>query len=149
LVAVGGFAGGNVYNKGSDLFSKYENAMNDFVDFLGFINTQLHSRDLPRLECFIMPANFSSIVGEFMNMTIPKYCNTLVKNRYPNGHPDLLPNNMYPGNSQLHTTEGIEIKGYINNADIFYIYQNAEKIHSPSFLKQFKTKSKILQTTIF
>lgn len=31
LVAVGGFLGGNAYNKGSDLFSKYENAMKDLV----------------------------------------------------------------------------------------------------------------------
>jgi CubicO group peptidase (beta-lactamase class C family) len=31
LVAVGGLAGASVYNKGSDLFNKYENAMNDFV----------------------------------------------------------------------------------------------------------------------
>lgn len=31
LVAVGGFLGGNVYGKGNDLFSKYENAMKDLV----------------------------------------------------------------------------------------------------------------------
>jgi CubicO group peptidase (beta-lactamase class C family) len=31
LVAVGGFAGANVYGKGTDLFNKYENAMTDLV----------------------------------------------------------------------------------------------------------------------
>lgn len=31
LVAVGGLTGANVYGKGNDLFSKYENAMNDLV----------------------------------------------------------------------------------------------------------------------
>ena len=31
LVAVGGFLGGNVYGKGSDLFSKYDNAMKNLV----------------------------------------------------------------------------------------------------------------------
>lgn len=86
-------------------------AMNDFLDFLGFINLQLNGKGLPRLECFLMPANFSSIVGEFMSATIPKHCQTLVKNRYHNGHPDLLPKGKYPGDSQLHAPEGIEIKG--------------------------------------
>jgi hypothetical protein len=41
-------------------------AMEEFVDFLGYINGQLHSKKIERLESFLMPANFSSIVGEFM-----------------------------------------------------------------------------------
>lgn len=86
-------------------------AMNDFLDFLGFINQQLHTKSIPRLESFLMPANFSSIVGEFMSASIPKHCSTLAKNRYHNGHPDLLPKGMYQGDSRLHASEGIEIKG--------------------------------------
>lgn len=58
-----------------------------------------------------MPANFSSIVGEYMNMSIPKRCKTLIKNRYHNGHPDLLPKDVFPDNSAQHATGGIEIKG--------------------------------------
>src|SRR5918992_1235671 len=64
-------------------------AMNDFVNFLGFINLQLHTREIERLETMLMPANFSSIVGEFMSSSIPKHCPTIVKNQYHNGHPDL------------------------------------------------------------
>ncbi len=86
-------------------------AMEDFVDFLGFINKQLHTRGLPRLESFLMPANFSSIVGEFMIMRIPEYCPTLVKNRYHNGHPDLIPRGIFPGDAVQYAHEGIEIKG--------------------------------------
>jgi hypothetical protein len=86
-------------------------AMNDFLDFLEFINQQLTTKSLPRLETFWMPANFSSIVGEFMSATIPKHCPTLVKNRYHNGHPDLLPKGKYAGDAQLHAPQGIEIKG--------------------------------------
>ena len=63
-------------------------AMTEFIDFLGFINVQLKTKDMSRLESFLMPANFSSIVGEFMNMSIPKYCCNLVKNQYHNSHPD-------------------------------------------------------------
>lgn len=86
-------------------------AMNDFVDFLGFINQQLNTKDIPRLETFLMPANFSSIVGEFMNMSIPKYCSSLVKNQYHNGHPDLIPKGMFPDDSVQYASEGIEVKG--------------------------------------
>jgi hypothetical protein len=86
-------------------------AMTDFLDFLGFINQQLYTREIERLENMLMPANFSSIVGEFMGSTIPKYCSTLVKNQYHNGHPDLLPANFYLNNAGQHVTEGVEIKG--------------------------------------
>jgi transcriptional regulator with XRE-family HTH domain len=63
-------------------------AMQEFISFIGFINQQLHTKEMPRLESFLMPANFSSIVGEFMNASIPKYCSAIVKNQYHNGHPD-------------------------------------------------------------
>ncbi len=85
-------------------------AMGDFIAFLSFINTQLHTRQMPRLETFLMPANFSSMVGEFMVAVIPQHCLVLVKNRYHNGHPDLLPKGMFPGDSVLHANEGIEVK---------------------------------------
>lgn len=88
-----------------------QKAMEEFIDFLGFINKQLHSRNIPRLECFLMPANFSSIVGEFMNITIPKYCASLVKNKYHNGHPDLIPKGQFPNDAVQHSVEGVEIKG--------------------------------------
>jgi hypothetical protein len=86
-------------------------AMEDFTDFLGFINQQLHTREIPRLESFLMPANFSSMVGEFMNIGLPKYCPTLVKNQYHNGHPDLVPKGMFPGDAVQYALEGIEVKG--------------------------------------
>lgn len=85
-------------------------AMVDFIDFLGFINGQLRTKRIQRLESFMMPANFSSMVGEFMATAIPKYCKTVIKNRYHNGHPDLLPKDHYPGDSVLHGIEGIELK---------------------------------------
>ena len=84
--------------------------MQEFLDFLYFLNTQMQSRSLTRLETMLMPANFSSIVGEFMNATIPKYCGGLVKNRYHNGHPDLIPANKWENDMCQHGSEGIEIK---------------------------------------
>lgn len=85
--------------------------MQEFLDFLGFLNKQMHSRALPRLESMLMPANFSSIVGEFMSATIPKHCKGLVKNRYHNGHPDLIPAGCYEKDMCQHGSRGVEIKG--------------------------------------
>lgn len=85
-------------------------AMNEFVEFLAFINGQLHSKQMPRLESFLMPASFSSLVGEFVGMRIPEYCPKLVKNQYHNGHPDLLPAGVFPGNAIAYTDEGVEVK---------------------------------------
>jgi hypothetical protein len=45
-----------------------------------------------------------------MASSIPKYCPTLVKNLYHNGHPDLVPKGFYPGDAILHGPKGIEIK---------------------------------------
>jgi hypothetical protein len=85
-------------------------AMNEFIDFIGFINQQLATRQIPRLECMLMPANFSSIVGEFIATSIPKYCDSVVRNRYHNGHPDLLPAGMFPRDACQYGHTGIEIK---------------------------------------
>ena len=86
-------------------------AMEGFVDFLEFINGQLYTKAIPRLESFLMPANFSSMVGEFINTNIPRHCFGLVKNQYHNGHPDLLPKAMFPGDAVQYAQEGIEVKG--------------------------------------
>lgn len=92
-------------------------AMVDFLDFLGTIDQSLHARGMDRLESFLMPANFSSIVGEFMGAAIPRYCPGLVKNQYHNGHPDLLPAGLFTGNAAQYAHEGIEIKAsrYLRN----------------------------------
>lgn len=85
--------------------------MNEFIDFVGFIGQQLRTKKIPRLESFLMPANFSSIVGEFATSTLPNHCPTLAKNNYHNGHPDIVPKGKYPGDSVQHDLHGIEVKG--------------------------------------
>ncbi len=85
-------------------------AMNEFAEFLGFINNQLYTRGIARFETMLMPANFSSLVGEFMGSTIPRYADGLVRNQFHNGHPDLLPAGLFPGNAAQYANAGIEIK---------------------------------------
>ena len=78
----------------------------DWVEFLTFMNEQLYAKQIPRLETFIMPASFSSMVGEFMNMRIPLYCPAIVKNKYHNGHPDLIPAGEFDHDSVQHSKIG-------------------------------------------
>jgi hypothetical protein len=86
-------------------------AMEDFQSWLGLVNGLMNQRDLPRLETMLMPANFSSIVGEFAVSSIPKYCSTVVKNAYHNGHPDMIPAGRFESDMCQHGHEGIEVKG--------------------------------------
>ncbi|MDR1850328.1 MAG: hypothetical protein LBQ75_09840 [Zoogloeaceae bacterium] len=84
--------------------------MNDFIGFMQMVNVRLHENGSPRFETMLMPANFSSIVGEFITANLPKHSLGVVKNRYHNGHPDILPAGMFSGNSQQYCHDGIEVK---------------------------------------
>jgi len=86
-------------------------AMNEYVDFIRMVNQRMHENGNARFESILMPANFSSIVGEFMSAGIPKHCASIMKNRYHNGHPDMIPAGRFPNDSVQHAEEGIEIKG--------------------------------------
>lgn len=86
-------------------------AMEEFLSFIGFINQSLHSRGIKRFETMLMPASFSSMVGEFVSSSIPTHCPTIAKNSYHNGHPDMVPAGLFPNDSVQHSDQGIEVKG--------------------------------------
>lgn len=88
-----------------------QRSMSSFTLFLGIVNQALYAKKLDRLETILMPANFSSIVGEFVGAAIPKFCPKLIRNRYPNGHPDLIPAGIYQDDRIKVAPEGIEVKG--------------------------------------
>ena len=86
-------------------------SMVDFVEFLQTVDTELVRKDMARLEDLLMPANFSTLVGEFITSNLPKHCKSIAKNAYHNGHPDLLPAGKYPENSAQHVgSDGIEVR---------------------------------------
>jgi hypothetical protein len=86
-------------------------AMEDFIEFVSVIDRQLNVKAMDKIENIIMQANFSSLVGEFVGRQIPKHCRTIVRNRYHNGHPDMLPAGKYPNDAAQHASvDGIEIK---------------------------------------
>lgn len=90
--------------------------MEDWIEFLNFINSGLESTYSFVLEDFMLNAGFSSMVSEFMCSTLPKHCCNIVKNDYPNGHPDILPRGEYPKDSVLHGDKGIEVKASRNQS---------------------------------
>ena len=117
-------------------------AMDDFIDFLGVINRELHGRKMARLESILMPANFSSMVGEFMNDRIPSHFEGIARNQYHNGHPDLLPSGVYPGNSVQYGETGIEVKAsrYVSsfqghNAEASWLMVFVFDVNSPNELQ--------------
>lgn len=86
-------------------------AMQDFIEFLTLIDTQLHGKEMGTLEGVMQQASFSNLVSEMMVAGIPKHCKTVVKNRYHNGHPDMLPAGKYAKDEAQHAgVDGIEIK---------------------------------------
>jgi hypothetical protein len=87
------------------------NSMVDFTDFLRTVDAELARKKMTRLEDMLMPANFNSLVGEFITSSLPKHCPSIAKNTYHNGHPDLLPAGKYPGDAAQHVgADGIEVK---------------------------------------
>ena len=93
-------------------------AMTDFIDFLRFINGELTSQRIAQFEDLLTTSNFSSIVSEFLSVTIPKHCPTLAKNNYHNGHPNILPVDTHPNNSiKEGRADGIDIRAsrYLEN----------------------------------
>lgn len=85
-------------------------AMQDFLEFVKMVNVALAQGQVKPMEQLFMPAMFSGIVSEFVAGRIPAHCATLVKNRYPNGFPDLIPKARYKSDAVQYGEEGIEVK---------------------------------------
>lgn len=85
-------------------------AMAEFTNFLGIINGELKRKKSKQFEYILMPANFSSVVGEYMNSSIPMFCKSVAQNGFHNGHPDIIPKGQFPNDAVQHSQTGIEIK---------------------------------------
>ena len=69
------------------------------------------TRSIGRLETLLMPANFSSLVGEFMFGEHSEVLLDDCEKRVPQRTPRPGAEGLYPGDSMLHADTGIEIKG--------------------------------------
>lgn len=85
-------------------------ALQQVYDIIHVIDSSLIRGGAERLEDFMHTANFSFLLSELIVGGVARHCGGLVKNRYHNGHPDLLPVGVYPNNSVLRADEGVEVK---------------------------------------
>lgn len=85
-------------------------AIQDVYDFFFDVNTNLVSKGLSRLDDSVRPAIMSGLLSDMLTASLAKHSRTLVVNGYFNGHPDLVVNGLYPGNSVKAGEHGVEIK---------------------------------------
>lgn len=85
-------------------------AMQDVYDLLGDINTALLGRGLRRLEETVRPAIFSGIISDAVSASLARHARVLTENRFPNGHPDLIPEGRYAHDRVSAGEDGVEIK---------------------------------------
>ncbi len=52
----------------------------------------------------------SGVLSDMLTASLATHSRTLAENQYFNGHPDLVVQGVYPGNSVKAGTEGVEIK---------------------------------------
>ena len=88
----------------------FEIAMQDVYDLFYDVNTTLLEKGLERLDDFVRPAIMSGLLSDLLTASIAKHSRALTQNRYFNGHPDLLVKGVYPNDSVLAGSEGVEIK---------------------------------------
>ena len=85
-------------------------AMQDVYDFFYDVNVGLVERGLERLDDMLRPAIMSGLLSDMLTASLAKHARTLTANLYFNGHPDLIVQGVYPGNSVRAGSEGVEIK---------------------------------------
>jgi len=85
-------------------------AMQDIYDFFFDVNSFLIRKGLERLDDMLRPAIMSGVISDMLTASLARHSRTLVENRYFNGHPDLVVQGVYSGNSVKAGSKGIEVK---------------------------------------
>jgi hypothetical protein len=88
----------------------FELAIQDIYDFFFDVNSALTSKGLQRMDDSLRPAIMSGLLSDMLTASMAKHSRALTENRYFNGHPDLLVQGVYSGDSIKSGTQGVEIK---------------------------------------
>ena len=88
----------------------FQMAMQDVYDFFFDVNYHLGGKGLQRLDDMLRPAIMSGLLSDMLTASLAKHSRVLTENKYFNGHPDLVVQGVYAGNSVKSGTEGVEIK---------------------------------------
>ena len=103
------------FNEGASLpyelrLQDFQMAMQDVYDFFFDVNSRLTEKGLRRLDDMLRPAIMSGVLSDMLTASLAKHSRVLTENLYFNGHPDLIVQGIYPGNSVKAGSEGIEVK---------------------------------------
>lgn len=85
-------------------------AMQDVYDFFYDVNSMLCDRGLQRLDDMLRPAIMSGLLSDMLTASLAKHSRVLTENQFFNGHPDLVPQGVYPGNAAKAGMGGVEVK---------------------------------------
>ena len=77
----------------------FQMAMQDVYDFFYDVNSHLTGKGLQRLDDMLRPAIMSGVLSDMLTASLATHSRTLAENQYFNGHPDLVVQGVYPGNS--------------------------------------------------
>lgn len=88
----------------------FQMAMQDVYDFFFDVNSNLTRKGLQRLDDMLRPAIMSGVLSDMLTASLAKHSRVLRENSYFNGHPDLVVQGIYPGNSIKAGSQGVEIK---------------------------------------
>ena len=88
----------------------FQMAMQDVYDFFYDVNSHLTVKGLQRLDDMLRPAIMSGLLSDMLTASLARHSRGLTENEYFNGHPDLIVQGLYPGNSVKAGVEGVEIK---------------------------------------
>ncbi|MDD9816598.1 MAG: hypothetical protein OXU61_00455 [Gammaproteobacteria bacterium] len=88
----------------------FQMAMQDAYDFFYDVNSNLVARGLHRLDDMLRPAIMSGLLSDMLTANLAKHSRALTENKYPNGHPDLVVQGVYPDNKVKAGRKGVEIK---------------------------------------
>jgi hypothetical protein len=91
-------------------YQDFQMAMQDVYDFFFDVNSHLSGKGLRRLDDMLRPAIMSGVLSDMLTASLAKHSRVLTENRYFNGHPDLVVQGTYPGNSVKAGADGVEIK---------------------------------------
>lgn len=85
-------------------------AMLDVYDFFADVNQMLISRRLKRFDDLARKSMLSGFLPDFLTASLANHSRSLTQNRFHNGHPDLIVDGAYAGDSVKSGIEGVEIK---------------------------------------
>src|SRR3990172_659539 len=88
----------------------FEMAMQDVYDFFYDVNAHFTGRGLQRMDDMLRPAIMSGLLSDMLTASLARHSRVLVENQYFNGHPDLIVQGVYAGNSVKAGIDGVEIK---------------------------------------